>query len=257
MSSVMNSEVNSIELTSRLVNLYNQTMDMKFNREHFDKNFEKLIEKESDLLRKVGEACSGSDEVFRKICECVPLHVSRQLSKISSKRKRDMTALDYKMNMVSYFVPLMGEIPGDNAKEISECMVKIWNEVMPEYKIGYTDAESIRSGFKRSLCYITTAVCQSQNKPDDCYELTLLRGYRDHYMLQTEDGIATVEQYYNIAPTIVKRIGRRDDASEIYGSIWKDYLQPCITMIENDELEACRVCYTDMVHSLEKKYLYS
>ena len=47
MSSVMNSEVNSIELTSRLVNLYNQTMDMKFNREHFDKNFEKLIEKES------------------------------------------------------------------------------------------------------------------------------------------------------------------------------------------------------------------
>lgn len=253
----MSSEMNSVELTSRLVELYNQTMDMKFNREHFDKNFEKLIDKESDLLREVGEACGESEEIFRQICECVPMYVADRLSKIGSKRKRDMTALDHKMNMVSYFVPLMGEIPCENAKEIGEHMVKTWNEVMPEYKIGYTDAESIRSGFKRSLCYITTAVCHSQNKPDDCYELMLLREYRDHYMMQTEDGIATVEQYYNIAPTIVKRIGRRNDASEIYDSIWRDYLQPCITMIENDELEACRVCYTDMVHSLEKKYLYS
>lgn len=256
----MSSEMNSMELTSRLVDLYNQTMDMKFNREHFDKNFEKLIRKESDLLREIGKACGESEEIFRQICECIPRYVSGQLSKIGSKRKRDMAALDHKMNMVSYFVPLMGEIPcenAENAKEISERMVKSWNETMPEYKIGYTDAESIRSGFKRSLCYITTAVCQSQNKPDDCYELTLLRGYRDHYMMQTEDGIATVEQYYNIAPTIVKRIARRDDASEIYASIWKEYLQPCIMMIENNELEACRVCYTDMVHSLEKKYLYS
>ena len=65
------------------------------------------------------------------------------------------------------------------------------------------------------------------------------------------------DRYYNIAPTIVKRIDKRDDAKEIYNRIWTDYLTPCIHLIEENEKEACKEVYSDMVRSLQKKYIYS
>ena len=36
----------------------------------------------------------------------------------------------------------------------------------------------------------------------------------------------------DIAPTIVKRIGRRSDAGTIYQGIYDQYLKPCIRLIE-------------------------
>ena len=129
---------------------------------------------------------------------------------------------------------------------------------MPGSKIGHSDAASIENGFKKGVfCYITTAVCKSLNKPDDCYELNLLREYRDQYLMGTKDGEILVKEYYNIAPTIVKRIDRSPDASEIYADIWEKYLKPCVRLIEAGEQEECRELYTKMVRSLEKKYLYS
>ena len=96
------------------------------------------------------------------------------------------------------------------------------------------------------FCYITTAVCESLNKPDDCYELTTLRKYRDEYLLSTESGREIVEEYYNIAPTIVKRIGRQDDAGEIYRGIWDEYLSPCIHLIEKGRKEECKDRYSEI-----------
>ena len=59
------------------------------------------------------------------------------------------------------------------------------------------DAGSIRSDIPRTraekavlkrgiFCYITTAVCRSMDKADNCYELTTLREYRDGYLLRSE-----------------------------------------------------------------------
>ena len=93
--------------------------------------------------------------------------------------------------------------------------------------------------------------------PDDCYELTTLRAYRDGYLSGTEEGRRIVEEYYNIAPTIVKRIDRQENADEIYRGIWDEYLRPCIRLIEKDEKEECKELYITMVRSLEKEYLYS
>ena len=60
--------------------------------------------------------------------------------------------------------------------------------------------------------------------------------------------------YYDQAPSIVKHIDRRDNASEIYRSIWDTYLSECIGMIENGELENCRDLYIRMVEDLRKEY---
>src|SRR6185295_8850185 len=39
----------------------------------------------------------------------------------------------------------------------------------------------------RGLCFITTACAQAQGLPDDCEELTVLRGLRDDYIRQLPD----------------------------------------------------------------------
>ena len=104
---------------------------------------------------------------------------------------------------------------------------------------------------------MTTAVCRSLDKPDGCYELKTLRDYRDRYLASSPGGRETIREYYNIAPTIVKRIERQKNADEIYRKIWKEYLERCIGLIETGKMEECREVYTKMVHELEREYLFS
>ena len=145
----------------------------------------------------------------------------------------------------------------DRAGELTGKIVSLWNRKMPENKIGHSTYESICGGFRDRICYITTAVCRSLSKPDDCYELTLLRKYRDGYLLESPEGEALVREYYNIAPTIVKRIDKCRNADQIYQNIWQDYLKPCIRLIEEQRLEECGEVYSRMVRRLGTEYLYS
>ena len=82
-----------------------------------------------------------------------------------------------------------------------------------------------------------------------------LREYRDNYLLSSADGTSIVEQYYNVAPTIVNRINKSEDAGKIYGMIFRDYISPCISMIEAGNKEGCKELYSDMVNNLENEYM--
>jgi hypothetical protein len=243
-----------------MISLFQETgkYAQKFHKKTYESDMETLKERYSNLLDEIKGIIEESDDDMEEIAAYVPDYVAEQLSNISSKRKKDIACLDNNMNMVSYYVPLMGEIISVKTKPFTEKMVEIWNKNMPEYKIGHSTREHIQGGFKKGLfCYITTAVCRSLNKTDDCYELTLLRDYRDHYLMNSENGEELVKEYYNIAPTIVKRIDRGDNSAEVYARIWQDYLNPCIHLIEEEKKEECRELYSDMVRKLEKKYLYS
>lgn len=245
-------------LLENLRELYDAALEYEFHKSSYEKYMESLKSKYADLLEETAGICDRTEEGLERIAACIPEYVCGELDKISSKRKRDLAALDHKMNMVSYFVPLIGEIPSLQVKTLTERMVEVWNEKMPEYKIGHSTYDSIRGGFKKGIfCYITTAVCRSMDKPDDCYELNTLRAYRDGYLSETEEGRLIVEEYYNIAPTIVKRIDRQEDADNIYRGIWEEYLSRCIRLIEEDEKDKCKELYISMVRSLEKEYLYS
>lgn len=245
-------------LRQELIDLYRTTLDYEFHKSSYQKYMESLLSDYAGLLKRTAEACDCSDEALEQIASWVPGYILGELEKIPNARKRDLRALDLKMNMVSYYLPLIGEIPSPKAKMLAERVVGIWNEKMPEQKIGYSNYESIKGGFKKGIfCYITTAVCRSMNLPDDCYELEALRSYRDDYLLHADGGAEIVEEYYNVAPTIVKRIDRKEDADEIYFRIWQEYLSPCIKLIEENRREECRALYTEMVEKLEEKYLYS
>lgn len=251
--------MNHENLRADMISLFGETADYakKFHKSTYEADMDTLLNRHGALLGRIREAFEESDESLNKTASYIPEYVEELLNAVPSKRKRDIVCLDHNMNMVSYFVPLMGEITSVKTKEFTDRMITLWNQKMPGNKIGHSSREQIQGGFKKGLCYITTAVCKSLDKPDDCYELSLLRTYRDQYMLGSREGKETVEEYYNIAPTIVKRIDRQEDAAQIYAGIWEEYLSPCVRMIEEGRRKECQELYSDMVHKLEKKYLYS
>ena len=109
------------------------------------------------------------------------------------------------------------------------------------------DSKSHSGKRKGSFCFITTAVCEGLGKPDDCYELTTLRNYRDTWLSKIEGGMALIEEYYKIAPLIVSQIQKSDRYEEYCDKLLHEYINPCLEMIERQEFEECKEKYKDMV----------
>ena len=106
-----------------------------------------------------------------------------------------------------------------------------------------------------SLCFITTAVCDSFGKADDCYELTAFRNFRDNWIVNQSDGKNLIAEYYDVAPKIVEKINSLSNSAEIYKNIWRDYLSACLKFIEVGENSKCKRIYIDMVNTLKEKFL--
>ena len=104
-------------------------------------------------------------------------------------------------------------------------------------------------------CYITTAVCESYGKPDNCYELTQFRKFRDDWLKYQPDGKSLISQYYDEAPQIVENINARGDNAEIYEGIYDNYLTPCLKYIEQGKYNECKETYVTMVNDVKQKYL--
>jgi tetratricopeptide (TPR) repeat protein len=107
----------------------------------------------------------------------------------------------------------------------------------------------------KSGCFITTAVCGSFSKPDDCRELTVFRNFRDDWLAKQPDGKEAVTHYYRIAPAIVTAINKTPEKNAVYRDIWNNYLSECLRLIEDDRFEACRKKYTEMVKNLEREWV--
>lgn len=101
------------------------------------------------------------------------------------------------------------------------------------------------------MCYITTAVTEATGKGDDAYELEVLRKYRDEFMLATPVGQELVQNYYDVAPKVVEKLSKREDAKEIYTRLYTTYLQPAVVAVEKgDNYEALRI-YREMSQAAE------
>ncbi|GEM_PF-4218961 len=104
-------------------------------------------------------------------------------------------------------------------------------------------------------CYITTAVCGLYDKPDDCYELTLLRRFRDNWLMSQEHGSELIDEYYNTAPKIVAKINAHPERTSIFSAIYNNYILPCVRLIEENKNEECKSLYSKMVITLGKKFI--
>ena len=64
-----------------------------------------------------------------------------------------------------------------------------------------------------------------------------------------------IARYYDMAPTIVKRVNRRKDSKKIYQRLYQEYICPCVRLIEEGNNEACLEKYEEMVEMLREKYM--
>lgn len=100
-------------------------------------------------------------------------------------------------------------------------------------------------------CYITTAICEEFGKPDDCYELTSLRNFRDGWLANQPDGMDLIKEYYATAPGIVNAVNAMKNRSDIYHYIKDHFLVKCLSFIEADQLNDCKETYIKMVNYLK------
>ena len=100
-------------------------------------------------------------------------------------------------------------------------------------------------------CYLTTACMKyMQDKFDDnCYELTLLRWFRDNFVSKED-----IEHYYKTAPIIVKAIGQDEKSDIIYDYIYDNVVDYCVTQIENGNYEEAYNRYKSSILCFEEQF---
>ena len=236
------------------------------SKEFNKKNYETVFKDQYESFRPLFTAVStqyesaGDEEkqqVLDELAGILPGMMKELLDEQPSRRKKESILMPYNLSMVAYVIPMFRYGKTESGELFVDRMIELWNENSLDMKISKSTFDEIQSGFRSRFCYITTAVCESLGRDDDCRELTLLRNYRDEYLVNTTGGKELVEEYYNVAPTIVKRINRMENAGEIYRDIWETYLSTCVSLAEEKKLEECRRVYTDMVNSLRETWLYS
>ncbi|MCI8306670.1 MAG: hypothetical protein HFH14_01350 [Lachnospiraceae bacterium] len=166
------------------------------------------------------------------------------------KLPKGRNLMDLNIYMVMYVFPGIIATNREFSYYIAEMIGKKWPETFTGHVLGCADYDSIHSGFRRKFCYITTAVCESLGKEDDCEELNLLRSFRDGYMMCIPGGEQMVQEYYETAPRIVNMINMHSDAGRIYTELYDKYILPCIDMIKHDKLKECMAHYRAMVRNL-------
>lgn len=99
-------------------------------------------------------------------------------------------------------------------------------------------------------CFITTAICEFDGKPDDCEELATLRGFRDGVLLKSESGAEMVKHYYDVAPAIVAALNRLPESERVsaYTELRDQFLRPCLEALRAHAPQRAVDTYAAMVN---------
>lgn len=232
----------------------------RFHKKYYVDAFSQFYESHFSVYQALEDGYHNAidkEQYLKNMAEAVAEKAFSILENEKKKSKKNALSMNLNLFMVVYLLPSLQKYDGQCVQPLTDKILEAWKEKFPESNISAARFDDIQSGFKHKWCYITTAVCETFGKPDDCYELTLLRNYRDTYLMEQEDGEDIIHEYYDVAPTIVKHINHSGKREEVYRNIWDTYLNPCIKMIESEQMEACRDMYIRMVHELEEKYFYT
>lgn len=213
------------------------------------------------LLQRFCDACpERATSALHIVCNGLVDALHEDLShpgRYKGFNRRALQLDTYKMVIVAYLTPAVYKMDIDISHSFNQMLREAWLTRFPKQTYQPITAETIMQGFNRKWheCYITQAACSYQNKPDDCYELTAFRQFRDGFLSQCDDGAALIAAYYQRAPSLVAIIHWSGQAYWVYPKIWHTYLLPCLRDIENGQLASCKTKYIDMVQWLERRFL--
>lgn len=236
----------------------------QFTADRYAPSFEQYAQTGRDILQPAERYAAISDENVSKVLEDIPKALLNVIDQEINKPKKVWDNIDkaryidqLRFFLAVFTVPMILHLGYRISGPLADAIILAWGQKYPKYKFEKSDYERILEGFKRKgFCFITTAVCETLHKEDDCYELTAFRHFRDSYMLETEERRALVEEYYRIAPVIVTSINLDSDSELTYQNIWARYLMPCLKAIEEDKSEDCERYYSLMVNTLKSKYYH-
>ncbi len=236
----------------------------EFKKETYQASFRKYVDDNAHVWSTLADTWNGSmpdrEKDRRQVADCLADRASELLDAKKGRAKRNAAQMNINLYMVSYFLPAIiayqrrcggGE---EEMRKLTDAIGMKWEERFGQ-RIQAADYESIQSGFKQKLCFVTTAVCCGIHKPQDCREIALMKQYRDEYMFRQADGEALIQEYYDIAPTIVKRIAKEADPEEKYMYLWNNYISRCVALVKQQKNEQCRQLYQQMMTELKNEYM--
>lgn len=100
-------------------------------------------------------------------------------------------------------------------------------------------------------CYLTSACMEyfQDNFDDNCYELTVLRWFRDNFVSKED-----IEHYYEVAPIIVETINKEEKSNIIYAYIYDNIVSYCVDQIKQGNYEAAYMRYKNSVLVFEEQF---
>jgi len=98
-------------------------------------------------------------------------------------------------------------------------------------------------------CYLTTACMKHQLEEfdDNCYELFILRWFRDTFIPKRE-----IDHYYEVAPTIVEKLNEMPECEQIYNYIYENVISACVNAIKHGDFEFAYNRYKNSILALEE-----
>lgn len=215
----------------------------------------------SGLLRRVDmmvhASPNGLASASAQVCDIFLETMEKDLQedkRYGNKRSRDSVLFEIKVVLALFLTPLVRKLHLTMAEDFCRELHERWMEKYPGENWTPGDYEVITGSFRKGhLCFITTAVCAAEGKPDDCPELCSLRAFRDGW-LRENGGEKWIEEYYAIAPTLVTLMDYCEDRASCYSSIRRQWIDPCLELLSKGEGEACKDTYINMVRSLQRRY---
>ncbi|MCM1009082.1 MAG: hypothetical protein NC485_14435 [Ruminococcus flavefaciens] len=103
-------------------------------------------------------------------------------------------------------------------------------------------------------CYISTACIKAKGFSDDCFELSILRKYRDKLVEEDTEIRRVVKEYYNAAPKLIAVINRQPDKQRIYEYIYDNLVVLSIKYLIEEDYQRAVAQYRKIYEELKKKY---
>ncbi|MEO0343220.1 MAG: CFI-box-CTERM domain-containing protein [Pseudomonadota bacterium] len=94
-------------------------------------------------------------------------------------------------------------------------------------------------------CFLTTACCEMLGRPDDGFELTTLRGFRDRWLSKQPAGAVDISLYYELAPQVCAAI-EADSKGKL--RLWWVYLWGILPSIA-----AIKLGYNHLAYAIYKR----
>ncbi len=231
-----------------------------FKRDRYDGTFHGFYNKYRPLFDQIDKEYNDTLDkagYINGVTDAFMAAAIKREEETPKRKRRGNFYIDQNFQMTLYVLPCLIEYNKESTTALLENLTEKWNAHFKQYSLKPGSFADINGGFKSRLCYVTTAVCDSLGKGRDCYEINLLKNYRDSYLMETEEGSRLVNEYYDIAPTIVNRINKLEESQDIYKNIYDTYINPCIRLIENGDNEGTKELYVTMTRELQSKYFYN